>query len=76
MTGGHSISGVILFRDTGWLTTGVPPVPCRQQQVDVQGSSQGSVLGPLLFSLYIRTLPSALRKSLLSQYADDRDITL
>ena len=36
-----------------------------------RGVPQGSFLGPLLFSLYVRALPSVLCNSLLSQYADD-----
>ena len=44
---------------------GLPRVPCTQ------GVPQGSVLGPVLFSLYVRGLPSCVNNSTVLQFADD-----
>ena len=44
---------------------GLPRVPCTQ------GVPQGSVLGPILFSLYVRGLPSCVNSSTVLQFADD-----
>ena len=55
---------------------------CRSQQVIVNGEqgetvpcsrgvTQGSVLGPLLFCIYIRKVPEILKHSMSQLYADD-----
>ena len=39
------------------------------------GITQGSILGPLLFSLYITDIPKCLKSSTLCLYADDAVIS-
>ena len=58
---------------------------CRQQKVCVQGLSsawgevhvgvpQGSILGPLLFSIYMNDIPNAVQICELNLYADDMEM--
>jgi len=39
------------------------------------GISQGSALGPLLFLVYVSTLPSTITEGVLLQYANDTTLT-
>ena len=59
----------------------------RQQRVSFQGHlsewgvvsvgvPQGSILGPLLFSIYVNNLPTVVRHSQLNMFADDTELHL
>ena len=60
---------------------------CRKQRVCLDGSRsdwtevkkgvpQGSILGPLLFLLYVNDLPRTIQNSTVMQYADDTTMTV
>ena len=72
----------VLERSLTWFAS---YLSCRQQRVCLQGSSsdwgvihvgvpQGSILGPLLFSIYVNDLPSVIKTCDFNLYADDMEM--
>ena len=72
----------MLERSLTWFAS---YLSCRQQRVCLQGSSsdwgvirvgvpQGSILGPLLFIIYVNDLPSVIKTCDFNLYADDMEM--
>ena len=69
----HQFAVLRWFRD--YLTDRTHRVKCHHQYspwaLMKGGIPQGSALGPLLFLIYMNTLPSVISDAVLLQYADD-----
>ena len=50
--------------------------PRSEELIVTHGLPQGSILGPLLFSLYMNDLPSVVKFSIVESYADDTKVYL